>query len=156
MSRTDLAWLAVAAYALHILEEHILDWQSSARKQMNLSMEWDHYVTVEVVLLILGSVAAMLAVSQPIFAVAFAVFLVINVTFFHLLSMVVSGGKFSPGIITGVLLFYLLAWKQYQLSSTMPQETLIWAVVIGAAIILWPVLLLKLKQRPYFRQGGRK
>ncbi len=156
MSRTDLAWLAVAAYALHVLEEHILDWQSSARKQMNLSMEWDHYVTVEVVLLILGAVAAMLAVSQPIFAIAFAVFLVINVTFFHLLPMVVSGGKFSPGIITGVVLFYLLAWKQYQLSSTMPQEILIWAVVIGAAIILWPVLLLKLRQRPYFRQGGRK
>ena len=156
MSRTDLAWLAVAAYALHVLEEHILDWQSSARKQMNLSMEWDHYVTVEVVLLILGAVAAMLVGSQPIFALAFAAFLVINVTFFHLLPMVVSGGKFSPGIITGVVLFYPLAWKQYQLAGTVSQETLIWAVIIGAAIILWPVLLLKLRHRPYFRQGGRK
>ena len=158
MSRTDLAWLAVAAYALHMLEEHILDWQSSARKQMNLSMERDHYVTIEIVLLILGAVAAMLVASQPVFALAFAVFLVINVTFFHLLPMILAGGKFSPGVITGIVLFYPIVWKQYQLTGTAPQtpqETLILAVVIGAAIILWPVLLLKLRKRPYFRQGGR-
>jgi hypothetical protein len=156
MSRTDLAWLAVAAYALHILEERILDWQSSARKQINLSMERDDYVIIEIVLLILGAVAAMLVGSQPVFALAFAVFLVINVTFFHLLPMILAGGKFSPGVITGIVLFYPLAWKQYQLTGTTPQETLIWAVVIGAAIILWPVLLLKLRKMPYFRQGGRK
>jgi hypothetical protein len=31
---------------------------------------------------------------------------------------------------------------------------MIWAIIIGAAVILWPMLLLKLKDQPYFRMGG--
>jgi hypothetical protein len=153
MSLTVLAWLAVGAYALHILEEHILGWHGWARKTMNLSMEWDAYTTVEVVLLILGAIAAMLAPALPVLALAYAAFLVINVTFFHLLPMIISGGNFSPGIITGVLLFYPVGYYAYA-GSTQPQSVIMWSVVIGAAIIAWPVLLLKLRQQPYFKAGA--
>jgi hypothetical protein len=118
-------------------------------------MEWDAYTTIEVVLLILGAIAAMLAPALPMLALAYAAFLVINVTFFHLLPMIISGGKFSPGIITGIVLFYPVGYYAYA-SSSLPQNTIIWSVVIGAAIILWPVLLLKLRNQPYFRatSGG--
>jgi hypothetical protein len=153
MSLTVLAWLAVGAYALHILEEHILGWHGWARKTMNLSMEWDAYTTVEVVLLILGAIAAMLAPALPVLALAYAAFLVINVTFFHLLPMIISGGNFSPGIITGILLFYPVGYYAYA-GSGQPQGVIVWSVVIGAAIILWPVLLLKLRHQPYFKAGA--
>jgi hypothetical protein len=153
MSLTVLAWLAVGAYALHILEEHVLGWHGWARKTMNLSMEWDAYTTVEVVLLILGAIAAMLAPALPVLALAYATFLVINVTFFHLLPMIISGGKFSPGIMTGVVLFYPIGYYAYA-NTQLPQNTIIWSVVIGAAIIAWPVLLLKLREQPYFRTGA--
>jgi hypothetical protein len=153
MSLTVLAWLAVGAYALHILEEHVLGWHGWARKNMNLPMEWDAYTTVEVVLLILGAIAAMLAPALPVLALAYAAFLMINVTFFHLLPMIISGGKFSPGIMTGVVLFYPVGYYSYA-STSLPQNTIIWSVVIGAAIIAWPVLLLKLKEQPYFRPGS--
>ncbi len=153
MSLTVLAWLAVGAYALHILEEHVLGWHGWARKTMNLPMEWDAYTTVEVVLLILGAIAAMLAPALPVLALAYAAFLVINVTFFHLLPMIISGGKFSPGIMTGVVLFYPIGYYAYA-GTSLPQNTIIWSVVIGAAIIAWPVLLLKLKEQPYFRAGS--
>lgn len=150
MSLTVLAWLAIGAYALHILEEHILGWHDWARKSMNMPMEWSTYTTIEIVFLILGTIAAMLAPALPVLALAFAAFLVINVTFFHLLPMVVSGGNFSPGAISGVLLFYPAGYYAYA-NSGEPQETLIWSVVIGAGVILWPVLLLKLRSQPYFR-----
>lgn len=153
MSLTVLAWLAVGAYALHILEEHILGWHGWARKNMNLSMEWDSYTTVEIVLLILGAIAAMLAPALPVLALAYAAFLVINVTFFHLLPMIITGGKFSPGVISGILLFYPIGYYAYA-GSGMPQNVVVWSVVIGAAIILWPVLLLKIRQQPYFRPGA--
>jgi hypothetical protein len=152
MSLTVLAWLAVGAYALHIMEEHIHGWHGWARKSMNLSMEWDAYTTIEVVLLILGAIAAMLAPAMPVLALAYAAFLVINVTFFHLLPMIIAGGKFSPGIITGVLLFYPIGYHAYA-GSGMPQNVIVWSIVIGAAIILWPVLLLKIRSHPYFRPG---
>lgn len=153
MSLTILAWLAVGAYALHIVEEHILGWFEWARKTMNLTMEWSTYTTIEVVLLVLGAIAAMLAPALPVLALAFAALLVINVTFFHLLPMLISGGKFSPGAISGVLLFYPIGYYAYA-GSGAPPNMLMWSVVIGAAAILWPVLLLKLKSQPYFRVSG--
>ncbi|HET9384541.1 MAG TPA: hypothetical protein VFO67_05295 [Gemmatimonadales bacterium] len=65
MSRTDLAWLAVAAYALHIMEERLLDWLGSARRSLQITMEQDNYRLIEGVFLILGAVAAMVAASLP-------------------------------------------------------------------------------------------
>jgi hypothetical protein len=153
MSLTILAWLAVGAYALHIVEEHILGWFDWARKTMNITMEWKTYTTIEVVLLILGAVAAMLAPALPVLALAFAALLVINVTFFHLLPMLMNGGKFSPGAISGVLLFYPIGYYAYA-NSGAPPNVVTWSVVIGAATIGWPMLLLKLKSQPYFRATG--
>lgn len=135
-----------------MLEEHILGWHGWAKKAMKLSMEWDAYVTIEIIILILGAISATLIASQPMFALAFAALLVINVTFFHLLPMLVSGGKFSPGVITGIFLFYPVGFFQYQASAP-TQNMLVWSIVIGAAVILFPVVLLKLRSKPYFRQG---
>ncbi len=152
MSLTVLAWLAVAAYALHIVEEHILGWQGWAQRSMSLSIDADSYVIVEVAFLVLGAIAAMLVPVAPVYALAFGAFLLINVTFFHLLPMLMSGGKFSPGIITGILLFYPIGYYEF-MGTKLPQESLIVAALIGAGIILWPVLLLKLRGQRYF-QGG--
>jgi len=153
MSLTVLAWLAVGAYALHILEEHILGWHGWARRAMNLSMDWDAYTTIEVVLLILGAIAAMLAPALPELALGYVAFLLINVTFFHLWPMIQSA-KFSPGFISGLVLFYPLGIYTYYQYKGLPQSTLVWSVLIGAAIILWPVLLLWLREQPYFRASA--
>lgn len=150
MSLTVLAWLAVGAYALHIVEEHILGWQGWAKKSMNLAIDGDSYIIVEVAFLILGAIAAMLVQVAPVYALAFGALLLINVTFFHLLPMLVSGGKFSPGVLTGIFLFYPIGYYEF-MGSTLPQNSLITAIVIGAAVILWPVLLLKLRTQKYFK-----
>jgi hypothetical protein len=147
MSLTVLAWLAVAAYALHVVEEHILGWYDWARKTMNISLGWEQYVITEVAILILGVVAAML--GNPTYIVAFATLLLINVIFFHLLPMLLNGGRFSPGAISGIFLFLPLAWHVYK-TQTLSQNDLVWAVVLGIVLILWPMLLLKLKGVGYF------
>lgn len=155
MSLTVLAWLAVGAYALHIVEEHILGWQGWAKRSMNLSIDADSYVIVEVAFLILGAIGAMLVQVAPVYALAFGAFLLINVTFFHLLPMLVSGGKFSPGILTGIFLFYPIGYYEFA-GAKLPQNSLIAAVLIGAAAILWPVLLLKLRNQPYFKNSAKR
>lgn len=151
MSLTVLAWLAVAAYALHIVEEHILGWYDWARKTMNISLGWEQYVITEVAILILGLTAAMLSGTPmgPTLIVAFATLLLVNVIFFHVLPMLANGGKFSPGVISGVVLFLPLAWQVYK-TQTLAQNDLIWAVVLGILLIGWPMLLLKLRGVPYF------
>ena len=92
MSRTDLAWLAVAAYALHIMEERILDWLGSARKSLHIQLEQENYRVVEAVFLILGAVAAMLAPTLQLMPLSFAAFLLINAIFFHIWPMARTGG----------------------------------------------------------------
>lgn len=151
MSLTVLAWLAVAAYALHIVEEHILGWFDWARKTMNISLGWEQYVITEVAILIMGLTAAMLSGTPmgPTLVVAFATLLLINVVFFHVLPMLANGGRFSPGALSGIVLFLPLAWQVFR-TQNLSQNDLIWAVVLGILLILWPMLLLKLKDVPYF------
>ena len=147
MSLTVLAWLAVAAYALHVVEEHILGWYDWARKTMNISLGWNEYVITEAAILLLGIVAAVL--GNPTYIVDFATLLLINVIFFHLLPMLANGGRFSPGVISGLFLFLPLAWTVYK-TQTMAQNDLVWAVVLGIGLILWPMFLLKLRGTAYF------
>jgi hypothetical protein len=149
MSLTVLAWLAVAAYALHVVEEHMLGWFDWARKRMNIT--WEQYVIAEVAILVLGVTTAMLAGSPigPTLVVAFATLLVLNAVFFHILPMLTDGGKFSPGVITGILLFLPLGWQVLK-TQTLPQNDLFWAIVIGAAVIVWLWLLSYLKAQRYF------
>jgi hypothetical protein len=149
MSLSILVWLAVGAYALHIIEEHILDWFGWARKTMNLNLAWETYVTIESAFIVLGVAAAMAASAVPVVGLAFIAMLVINVTSFHLLPMMMAGGRFSPGTLSG-LLFYIVGWAA-MMSSSATGSNVTWAVVIGAAVILWPMLLLKLKGEAYFR-----
>jgi hypothetical protein len=151
MSLTVLAWLAVAAYALHIVEEHILGWFDWARKTMNISLGWEQYVITEVAILILGLTAAMLSGTPlgPTLVVAFTTLLLINAVFFHLLPMLANGGRFSPGVISGLFLFLPLAWLVYK-TQALSQNDLVWAVVLGIALILWPMLLLKLRGVAWF------
>ena len=156
MSLTVLAWLAVAAYALHIVEEHILGWFDWARKTMNISLGWEQYVITEVAILILGLTAAMLSGTPvgPTLVVAFTTLLFINVIFFHLLPMLANGGRFSPGVISGIFLFLPLAWHVYK-TQTLSQNDLIWAVVLGILLIVWPMLLLKLRNVAWFSGAPR-
>jgi len=67
--------------------------------------------------------------------------------------MVIAGGNFSPGVLSGVLLFYPVGYYAYA-GSGLSQAAIVWSIVIGAAVILWPVVLLKLKEQPYFRTSG--
>ena len=151
MSLTVLAWLAVAAYALHVVEEHMLGWFDWARKTMNLSMTWEQYLISEVAILILGITAASLAATPigPILVVAFATLLFINVVVFHIIPMLTNSGRFSPGVLTGIVLFLPLCWLVYNAQKLTPNEQIL-AVAIGAAVLGWLWLLTVLKGQRYF------
>jgi hypothetical protein len=153
MSRTDLAWLAVAAYALHIMEERILDWLGSARKSLDLTIEQENYRLIEGVFLILGAVAAMVAASLPIVALSFAAFLLINAIFFHIWPMVRTGGQFSPGAITAVVLFLPIAYYQYRLTASQPADYVL-SLIIGGAVIFSPIALLMMRGQAGFGGGS--
>jgi Protein of unknown function with HXXEE motif len=142
MWRADvLAWLAVAAYALHIMEERILGWHASMKKSMKLSMDVDAYHVIGRVFLVLGAIAAFIQPTLPELARAFVVFLVLNAIIFHIWPWVRTQ-TFSPGSWTAIILFLPIAYFTWS-TANLPPAGWIWPIIIGVAVTAFPILLLE-------------
>ncbi|CCD95557.1 membrane hypothetical protein [Bradyrhizobium sp. ORS 375] len=155
MTLTTLAWLAVAAYGAHILEEYTFDWRNWARAVMKLPVEWSDFYVTNALVVVLGAVQAELAATWPIAALAYAALMIINAVFFHVLPFVRSGGRFSPGLATALLLFFPVAiamWRRAWSDGVIDGATAAAAVVTGALLMAYPVVMLNLRSKPYFRQ----
>ncbi|TCH96620.1 HXXEE domain-containing protein [Roseococcus sp. SYP-B2431] len=151
MTLQDLLWLSTAAYAAHVIEEFTLDWRGWAQNVLGLPAEWPNFYVVNAVVAVLGAAAAMVAPNLPAVALAFPALMLINATFFHVLPAIRFGGRFSPGLISAVLLFYPLGIACYAVAEV-GWGALALSVAIGAGLMAWPVALLMVKDRPYFRQ----
>ncbi len=151
MTLTELTWLALAAYGIHILEEFTLDWRNWARNVLKLPAEWDHFYVTNALVIVLGAVAAELAATRPVIALGFAALMIINATFFHVLPFILAKGRFSPGLITAVLLFYPLGIACFRVADAGPADIAA-AFLIGAGLMASPVVLLVLRNKAYFHQ----
>src|SRR6185437_7208914 len=67
--------------------------------------------------IVLGIVAANLARHHPGIALAFPALMLINATFFHVLPFARTAGRFSPGLITAIVLFYPIGIACYWRAS---------------------------------------
>jgi hypothetical protein len=148
-------WVATAAYGIHALEEFMFDWKTWANRVLHLPVTWpDFYVTNSLVI-VLGVVAAEVGWKIPEISLAFPALMVINAVFFHIAPFVVTR-KFSPGLITAVLLFLPLGvWLFYgaDVDGALSTATTVAAFAIGAGLMACPVVMLKLKDKPFFKQG---
>ena len=156
MSLTDLLWLCTAAYAIHAFEEFMLDWRDWAQAVIKLPVTWPIFYVVNFLVVVLGICAAQLAATQPVFALAFPALMLINATFFHVLPMIVTRGRYSPGVFTAVIFFYPLGWLAFDRAISTGAVTtrgVILSFVIGALLMASPIVLLHIKDKPYFRQS---
>jgi hypothetical protein len=155
MNLTALSWLALAAYALHILEEYTFDWRNWARAVLGLPVEWAEFYMTNSLVIVLGVTQAELAPALVLAPLAFAALMLINATFFHIMPVFLTRGRFSPGLITAVVLFYPVAtamFVQARAEGRLTRSVAFASFLIGAALMAYPILMLRLKQRPYFRQ----
>jgi hypothetical protein len=156
MTLTTLAWLAVAAYALHIMEEFTFDWRNWARAVIGLPVEWSDFYVTNAAVIVLGIVQAMLAAFLPWAALMFASLMIINAVFFHVLPVVRFKGRFSLGLITAVVLFLpvgVAMWKRSFDDGSLDAKSAVIAVVGGALLMAYPIVMLNLRSKPYFRQN---
>ena len=155
MTLQTLAWLSMAAYAAHILEEFTLDWRNWARAVIKLPVEWNDFYVTNAVVIVLGIVQAELGTALPLAPLMFASLMLINALFFHVLPFVRMGGRFSPGLITAILLFFpagLAVWLRAKSEGVLDIETGLLAVAGGAFLMAYPIVMLNIKNKPYFQQ----
>lgn len=148
-------WVATAAYGLHALEELMLDWKDWANKVLKLPVDWPIFYVVNALVVVLGIIASIIGWRLPAMSLAFPALMLINAVFFHILPFVVKK-KFSPGLISAVVLFLPLGtWLFYgaDKDGVLSVTTVVGAFALGAALMAYPIILLKLKDKPFFRQG---
>jgi hypothetical protein len=156
MTLQTLAWLSMAAYAVHIMEEYTFDWRNWARAVIKLPVEWSDFYVTNAVVILLGIAQAELAPTLPLAPLMFASLMLINALFFHILPFVRTGGRFSPGLVTAILLFFpagIAVWRTAGHEAALDGTTVALAIFGGATLMAYPIIMLNLKARPYFRQA---
>lgn len=146
-----MMWLCVAAYGLHIVEEFVFDWRNWARNVLHLLAQWGDFYITNALVIVLGIVAAEIAPTLPAVALGFPALMLINATFFHVAPVLWTRGRFSPGLITALLLFFPLGVETIRAAHA-DALALGTAFGIGALLMATPIVFLKLKERPYFDQ----
>jgi hypothetical protein len=155
MTLATLAWLGMAAYAAHILEEYTFDWRGWSQSTLGLPVQWNDFYVTNAVVIALGIAQAMLAPSLPLAALSFSGLMFINGLFMHIVPFVRSG-RFSPGVITSVLLFLPQSIATFYValkSGVVTFATVLLGLLIGGVALAFPICMLLLRSRPFFRQG---
>lgn len=156
MTLSQWLWLATAAYGVHALEEFVLDWRDWARDIIRLPVDWDSFYVTNALVIVLGVTAANLADGLPGIALSFPALMLINAVFFHIVPTVATRGRFSPGLFTAVALFLpigIACFRAAHAAGQLNTGAIATAFTIGAALMAAPIVLLKVKDRPYFRQA---
>jgi hypothetical protein len=155
MTMTTLAWLGMAAYAMHILEEYALDWRNWARNVLGLPVEWSDFYVTNAVVVALGIAQAMLAPTLPLIVLSYAGLEFINAVLMHVRPFIQSKGRFSPGLVSAVCLFLPLSVATYWtawVTGIAGAGELVLGLLIGGLTLAYPIVMLKAKSLPYFRQ----
>ena len=156
MNHSYILWIATTAYALHIVEEYTFDWKSWAVNVLGLPADWIHFALVNGVVVLLGISCASVGWACPVFSLSFSALMLINATFFHVLPFARAHGRFSPGLITAVILFYpigLWAYGGAYVDCVLTAPVLVGSMLLGGLLMGFPIALLKFRSHPYFKQG---
>jgi hypothetical protein len=150
-----ILWIATAAYALHIAEEYTFDWKGWVTSLSKLPVHWTHFALGNGVVIVCGVSCAAVGWSSPAYALSLPALMLINASFFHVLPFLMTKGRFSPGLGTAVLLFYPVAIWAYlgaRADGVLSWESLLLSFLVGAGLMATPILMLKLRLHPYFKQ----
>jgi len=156
MSFQAMCWLLLAAYMIHVLEEFALDWRAWAQAVLKLPVDWPTFYVTNAGVVVLGIVAAQTADELPILGLSYAALMLINATFFHVLPFVLFRWRFSPGLITAVFLFYPAAISAYTIAFNAGHlgfTGIAGSIAVGAILMAYPIVLLRLKGLPFFKQS---
>lgn len=155
MDHAYILWIATFAYAIHIAEEFTFDWKNWAMNVLGLPVSWSHFAVVNGIVIVLGISCASVGWALPEYALCLPALMLINATFFHVLPFMTTKGRFSPGLGTAVILFYPIGvWAYWgaSLDGVLTPRVSVISFVLGAALMASPIVMLKLRLRPYFQQ----
>ena len=140
-------WLLTAAYAAHIAEEYFLDWRSWAMQVSGFELKWRDFAIANAVVIVIGIAASLIGFSLPMVSYLFVGLAAANAIIAHLGATIVKK-RFSPGLISSLLLFIPLSAWAYHIAAKkgiLTIELLLVSLLGGTAIMSIPVVIQLLK-----------
>jgi pimeloyl-ACP methyl ester carboxylesterase len=101
-----------------------------------------------------GGSCAMLAPTLPVATLAFAGLMLVNAIFFHVMPVLITR-RFSPGLMTALIIFLPLGVAVFWFAlanELVTSTTAIAGLIVGAVIMAYPIVMLKVRDKPFFRQ----
>jgi len=141
-------WALTVAYSAHILEEYILDWKTWAEQTSGLKMDWPEFFVANFAVIILGISCSVVGFECPVFAYLFVGLATVNAVFAHIGTTIVKR-RFSPGLITSIILFIPICTWAYIVADQkgiLTTPFMLISLVGGFLIMSFPVILQLIKQ----------
>jgi Protein of unknown function with HXXEE motif len=151
MNQNAIFWIAMAAYAVHMMEEFFYDWKDWAVTVLKLPVDWPGFYVTNTAVLFLGIACAEVGWNFPWLSLAFPALMLINAFFFHVLPVIIKK-KFSPGLFTALGLFFPVGIYSFKMAldrGVHVQEILV-SFLIGILLMAYPIILLKTKHLRFF------
>ena len=123
---------------------------------IKLPVEWSDFYVTNAVVVAVGIAQAMLASTLTLAPLIYGSLMIINTVFFHILPMIRGRGRFSPGVVTAVVLFLpvsIAIWLRAAHDGELDTVTVVSAIVGGALLMAYPIVMLNLKPKSYFQQN---
>ena len=142
-------WILTVAYAGHILEEYVLDWRKWAQETSGLKLEWTEFFVANFAVIVLGVSCSVVGFECPVFSYMFVGLAAMNGLFAHIGTTIVKR-KFSPGLITSILLFIPVCTWAYCIAFEKGLLTLSFILItLGGALMImsFPMLLQLIKHK---------
>lgn len=142
-------WALTVAYSAHILEEYVLDWKTWAEQTSGQKMEWSEFFVANFAVIVLGVCCSIVGFNCPIFAYLFVGLATVNALFAHIGTTIVKR-KFSPGVITSVVLFLPICTWAYIVADQkgiLTVSFILVSLVGGFLIMSFPVILQLIKKK---------
>ena len=142
-------WMLTVAYTGHILEEYVFDWRRWAQETSGLSLDWTEFFIANFAVIILGISCSVVGFDYPLFSYIFVGLAAINAVFAHIGTTIIKK-RFSPGLITSVLLFLPICIWAYSIAKEKDILTCSFILTTtggGLIIMLFPVFLQLIKQK---------
>jgi hypothetical protein len=118
---------------------------------LHLPARWEDFYVTNSLVVVVGIVGVKIAPEYPAVALGFPALMLINGTLMHVLPFLLKRGRFSPGLITSILLFWPIGY--FTMTSTeLSVRTLVVAFVVGAGMLATPIGFILLKRNAYFDQ----
>lgn len=142
-------WLTVAAIGVHIVEEHALNFNGWALRELHAPVTSEDFHLTNAGVILYSIACAIVGWRAPAIALSSAALVFVNALGFHLITSLVVGA-YSPGTTTAVLLFVPAAVVAYRAAARdgVLSARVIW-LSLGMAVT-WHALLATVYSIKYF------